>query len=143
MPIEMNWHPELENVVQWKFHAEWSWSEFADTFRREKEMVRALDGARWDIIAEFLDRPTLPSVSGGVNHVLTTVQQGKQLQMGLLVIVTSNGFIRAMVSIAAQISPVFRSSCFVCDTAAAAEAVIQKNRTQTDMKNSPTSVRAS
>lgn len=130
MSIEIRWYDTYTHIVHWTFHGQWAWDDFFATFEQEKQMVATLDGARYDIIGEFMDHPTLPHGSGAVSHVVGTLRHRKATHMGLLVVVTRNTFIRAMVKIATQLHPGFRTTFFSTDSLQAAEAAIQQSRVQ-------------
>ncbi len=128
MPIELQWDPEVDHLLYWTFQGKWTWDEFFDAYHRELEMVKPLNGQRWDCIGDFQDAPGLPSGAGAISHVITVLKQAKELDFGMLVVVTHSGFIRAMVGIATSIQTQFRDSFLVCETPDLARGLIRADR---------------
>jgi hypothetical protein len=126
MPVIADWDPELEHTYTHRFMNKWTWEEFVEATIVEHQQGRALGEQRYDVIGDFLEGASLPG-GVGITVVAGTVRRSPS-NRGLVVVVTTNAFIRRMVDLGARLQPSLAEAFGVVQTREAAYEYIRKAR---------------
>ncbi|NWF68043.1 MAG: hypothetical protein HXY40_03065 [Chloroflexi bacterium] len=127
MPIDVQSNPTLPNLVHYTFTGRWTWDEFFQAVKVEACLVRPLNGARYDVIGDFLQTSYLPNGSS-VGNVYRVLMQAKTRGWGSTIVVTPHLFIRMMAQTLPKLHPDFRTTFLACDTLEKAYALIAQSR---------------
>lgn len=104
MPIRVEWNNSLPNVMTYDMGGQWTWAEFSAASEREFELAAAVHGQRYDLVVNFTRTPFVPN-GPAISHV-NRINQLREQQGGLLVVVTTNLFIFSLVKIGQKVFPV-------------------------------------
>lgn len=128
MTIQLSWYDKLEHTLHWQFRAEWTWHEFFACVEQEKALVKSLNGARWDSIAEFCTVPSLLAGVDAVTRILTALHQDRTPSLGVQAVIALNGVMRSMVRVATQLKPTLNAAFLSCESYSQAEIAIVASR---------------
>jgi len=129
MPIQVDWDPNLPAIITYLLEGQWTWAEFFKASEQEFELVTAIPGQRYDVIANFTRTNHVP-VGAAVSHVNRINQQRQQFG-GLVVVLTSNQFIASLVKIGQKVYPIGNDNFRTAKTLEEALTLITNHRSLT------------
>lgn len=132
MTIQVEWMDDTQTVVRQIFNGTWTWDDFYKTSTESKQLIASVEQIV-HIFSDMRESESLP-MSGVLVHA-RNVLSNMPANWGLLVIITRNSFIRAMVS---TFTSVFRTTTgkkiFAVATLDEANALIERYQPQNNHK---------
>jgi hypothetical protein len=128
MAIEHGWDEQVKHVYYYKFLPGWTWDDFFNATQVMHDRGRELGTViRFDVIGDFTHAPRLPKnfAISSIARIARTAPANRQL----VVVATTNGFIRAMVSTGSKMHKVIAEYFVVARTPDEARIIIEKART--------------
>jgi len=95
MGIQVEWADQSQTIVHQIFTGSWTWEEFYSATQQSKQMVASAERIV-HIVSDLRESESLP-LGGALTHARNSLGHMPS-NWGVLVIVTRNAFIRAMVT---------------------------------------------
>ena len=114
MPIQIGWHPSLNNTIYYEFAAIWTWTEYGDAFHEEIRLASLLEGSQYHVIANLLGTSLIPKGSA-FSYVYSTVKSSPT-NMGQVVVITSNLLFLTMFATLLKIHPIILDTLYLTNT---------------------------
>jgi hypothetical protein len=127
-PITVSWDEDVPHILVYRFVGQWTWAQYLEAFQVELALVKAANPTRYDVIADVTQSGRLPL--SGAFHIKNTFEQSPN-SMGILVVVTKNGLMRAFADACMRLYPILRESIVVVPTLTLAREHILRVRQPT------------
>ena len=126
MSVKVDWDTNVKDVILYQFQGRWTWREFLVGFEQELRMAQSLDGRPYYVIGDTTEGARLP---GGaiISHVYSIFKRYPDNWRGTI-IVSQNGFLRALYNIGARIHPDAASGFKIIESIEDAYEDIRRNR---------------
>lgn len=126
MAITVDWHDNARTIVQWIFPAHWTWADYDDAQAASNTLLAGADYTV-DIIGDLTASSSLPPAA--LSAYKNTLRRSAD-NTGLIVLVGSSFFIKAMVSALKAVVPGTTpgTDFAFADTIEAAEALIRQRQ---------------
>jgi len=132
MPIQISWHDTLPNTIYYNIIGQWSWQDYEDAFQEELRMALSLNDQQYNVIANLLDTSLIPK-GNAFSFLIETVKYSP-LNMGQVVMVTSNNLIRTMLATFIKVHPSIQESLYVTHSLDDAETYLIKSSSVSSLR---------
>jgi hypothetical protein len=120
MGITVTWYNETQTVIQWQFAGRWTWERFAEASRVTHRLAEN-SPTPLVLLIEVPENVWFPPDT--VGHVRQILQRAHP-NIALRVIVTRNATVQTLLRLILQLNPRFAAACFLVQTRAEAQALI-------------------
>lgn len=125
MTFKLNWDNDEKTLFRFEMEGKWTWDEYHQIVDEAFQMIRPLDHTV-DVIVIGEPRMSLPS--GSALAQLVRISRVIPNNIGLIVLVTPNGFIKAINRVLFRMSKRVGDMTVLTDTVDEAYAVIWERR---------------
>ncbi len=98
MPVTSGWHTPSKDIVMYVFEGRWTWDELYSAYNQAIEMEKSVP-QRVDVVLDMLKSKAVPP--NALLHV-KNISNKQPDNIGLTIVVTPNGFVRALYNAGVQ-----------------------------------------
>lgn len=124
MTVTVRWLDEQQTIVLYELSEDWTWSELYPAFEQALDMEHSVQH-RVDVILEL--PPLLGIPPNAVSNIINIAQK-QPANLRLSVFLTRRGYIKALLNVAAHLSPTVHDFYRFAETVDDAVALIEHDR---------------